>query len=50
MLKHIMRIIEDDFALFLGELFEEVNIVFREYPICSFVYLVEITFTVFSKF
>lgn len=49
LIKNIMRLIKTDFAGFLPSLFEAVNQAFAKYPICSYVYLVEITITVFYK-
>ncbi len=44
-----MRILELEFAEFLESLFESVNKSFQMYPICSYIYLVEVTITVFAK-
>ena len=49
MLKHLMRCLKMNFWPFVGQLYETVMESFREKPICSYVYLVEIAITVFAK-
>lgn len=44
-----MRTLEFKFSEFLEDLFTTVLTAFRKYPICSYVYLVEVAVTVYSK-
>lgn len=47
-LKVAMRTLEFHFSEFLEEMFTSVLSAFSKYPICSYVYLVEVTVTIFS--
>jgi hypothetical protein len=48
-LKNVMRTLEFHFAGFIEELFTTVLQAYQTYPICSYVYLVEISVTIYSS-
>ena len=45
-----MRILKQNFIEFLLELFAIANACFKKYPVCSYLYLVEIAITVYSAY
>lgn len=49
LMKNIMRCLDLDFKDFIPQLLETLSQAYEQYPVCSYVYLVEVAVTVFCR-